>query len=365
MRLHVISLPHTEVMQAYNQCAYTAKVRKFSTMMTDLGHEVMLYSSGRNEARCTEHVRVFSRATQAKQFQDEAWWHQKNWPAVNWDANVPYWSKFNHKVNELLLQRILPGDFVCLITGYPHMELVAKLPDFVSVVEFGIGYEGILSNTFHVFESNAWMHALMGKQGPSSVDGRFYDTVIPNYFDPGEFPAKTQTGDYFLFMSRMIPRKGYEIAIETTKRIGAKLIVAGTQGDTPQYDHVEYAGYVGPEVRGELMSNAIALFCPTLYLEPFGGVVCESLMCGTPVLTTDFGAFTETVRQGVDGFRCHTVGEFEQAALALTHTRNWSDIRISAQARWSMDVVAHQYETYFERLTGLRTRGGFYEHYQQ
>jgi glycosyltransferase involved in cell wall biosynthesis len=243
--------------------------------------------------------------------------------------------------------------------------LVEKLVDWAVIVEFGIGYEGILPNSFRVFESYAWMHCLYGKDGPSSTDGRFYDTVIPNYFDINEFPEHKTGGDYFLFMSRMTSRKGYEIAIETTKRIGAKLIVAGTPGDAPVYDHVEYVGFADVQKRSELLSNAIGLFCPTLYLEPFGGVVCESLLCGTPVLTTDFGAFVETVRDGQDGYRCHTMGEFEAAALDLMEphwTTDYSAIRKRAQARWSTDVVAKQYEKYFDRLEGLRSRGGFYEH---
>jgi glycosyltransferase involved in cell wall biosynthesis len=245
--------------------------------------------------------------------------------------------------------------------------LVEKLVDWAVIVEFGIGYEGILPNSFRVFESYAWMHCLYGKDGPSSTDGRFYDTVIPNYFDINEFPEHKTGGDYFLFMSRMTARKGYEIAIETTKRIGAKLIVAGTPGDAPVYDHVEYVGFADVQKRGELLSNAIGLFCPTLYLEPFGGVVCESLLCGTPVLTTDFGAFTETVRQDIDGFRCHTIGEFEKAAEICKceyndYIFNWhNNIRLHAQRRWSTDVVAKQYEKYFDRLEGLRSRGGFYE----
>ena len=39
-------------------------------------------------------------------------------------------------------------------------------------------------------------------------------------------------------------------------------------------------------------------------------------MAGTPAITTDFGAFPETVEHGKTGFRCRTLNEFVQAAKA-------------------------------------------------
>ena len=61
------------------------------------------------------------------------------------------------------------------------------------------------------------------------------------------------------------------------------------------------------------MKNAIATFVPSQYLEPFGGVHIESLLSGTPVITSDAGVFPETVQQGFNGFRCNTLGEYVEA----------------------------------------------------
>jgi glycosyltransferase involved in cell wall biosynthesis len=357
MRFHVVGLPHTEVMQEYNQCAYTAKIRKFVDMMVDRGHEVILYSSGQHETRATEWVRIFNRKEFRNQFRGHAWWEAKEWFGLDWNPAQPYWMQFNGRVISELQKRLGPQDFICLISGTPYQSIVDSFPQHISV-EYGIGYEGVYSQ-YRVYESYAWMHMLYGQQGPSGFNGRFFDAVIPNYFDPDEFPMHTGSGDYLLFMSRMTPRKGYQIAIELAERVGTKLVVAGTGGDKPTNDCIEYVGFADAETRGTLMKEAKALICPTLYIEPFGGVVAESMLCGTPVLTTDFGAFTETVRMGVDGYRCRTMAEFEQGYEALD-LLDPPTIRSGALGRFSTEVVGLQYELHFERLLTL-WGDGFYE----
>jgi glycosyltransferase involved in cell wall biosynthesis len=357
MRFHVVSLPHTQTTKAFSACPFTQKALRFASMMTDRGHEVVLYAGDENEARCTEHVVCITGAEQDEMLGGYAWFRDRGFYDVDWNDQLPFWQRFNENAVREIASRIEPLDFVCLITGWPQRSIVDAFPSHL-VVEYGIGYEGVYAK-YRVYESYAWMHCVYGAQGPGVADGRFFDGVVPNYYEVAEFPFASAKDNYCLFMSRMTTRKGYGVAIDATARAGVSLKVAGVGGDRPEHDHVEYLGLADTELRGRLMSRAKALLCPTLYLEPFGSVVVEALLCGTPVITTDWGAFAETVRQGIDGFRCRTMREFVDAIRDVDKL-DYAEIRDGAIRRFSAEVVGVEYERYFERLMTLHY-DGFYQ----
>ncbi len=364
MRLHVVSLPHTQVTREYNWCAYTAKVRHFCNMMTDLGHEVYLYAGEENEARVKESVPVVTKAQQAK------WFGHYDWERDvfdGWDNTAEYWWQMNVAAIAEISKRSKPGDFVCIISGWCQ-QMLSDLGH--TTVEWGVGYKGILPNTYRCFESYAWMHHLAAKA--ENDDIRYFDTVIPNSFDIDEFPAGTGDGD-FAFLGRLIRRKGPHIAAEVCKILGERLILAGQGvaegsahcGAIKGKDgviiegHVTHIGRVNIERRARLLGRAKALFVPTIYLEPFGGVAIEAMLCGTPVITTDHGAFTEYVIDGFNGYRCRTLNEFVEAARKAPYLPR-ADIRKWAQNRFSTEVTAPKYEAWFRKLQTLH-RGGWYE----
>lgn len=363
---HVLSLPHTQTTLDYEACAYTSKVRKFCNMMKSLGHTVYLYASEDNDAECDELITVSSKKDQSKWFGDNDF--KKNFFNITWKGDEDHWKETNKNTIKEIGKRIKSKDFICVIAGNCQKPIADAFPKNMSV-EFGIGYSGVFSK-YRVFESYAWMHYIYGNLNDDN--GHFYDTVIPNYFEPDNFPFKAKKDDYFLFLGRFTKRKGPEIAAEVTKRIGAKLIMAGQGvksiegnkiiGDDLiiEGDHIEHIGHADVKKRGELLSGAKAVFMPTTYLEPFGGVSIESLLCGTPVISTDFGVFPENIKHGEHGYRFRTIGEAVWAANNLDRLDN-KLIHDYAVENFSVERIKYLYEAYFEQLLTLWSDGFYSE----
>jgi glycosyltransferase involved in cell wall biosynthesis len=317
-------------------------------MMTSLGHEVYLYAGDEVEAPVTELITCVSKKQQEAALAGVA--HYTQFPFNGW-----LWDKFNAKAIAEIADRIEKEDFICLIGGSAHKPIADAFPHAMSV-EFGVGYGGVFSK-YRVFESYAWMHSIYaGWKNPTTADGQFFDEVIPGYLEPEMFPFGKGDGDYYLFIGRLIERKGFNIAQEVCERLGKRLILAGP-GEQKGYG--EFVGSVGPEQRAELMGGAIATFAPTLYIEPFGNVVIEAQACGTPTITTDWGAFTENNINGLTGYRCRTLQEFIDAAEKVK-TLNRASIRERAVSLYNLDTIGTQYNDYFKRLLTL-WRAGWYE----
>lgn len=349
MRFHVVSLPHTNTTLEYINCAYTEKVRRFCNMMKSLGHTVYLYGGTQNEADCDELITCISEEDRS------TFVGENHFTSVPFDSSNIYWQMFNNKAIVEILKRLDKKDFICLIGGHAQKPIADFFPNNISV-EYGVGYSGTFAK-YRVFESYAWMHSMYsGHKSPSDVNGNFFDAVIPGYLDPEMFPYQPNKGDYYLYVGRMIERKGVEIASQVCKELGVNFIMAGPGSVIPKYG--EYIGAVGPEKRAELMGGAIATFAPTQYIEPFGNVVIEAQACGTPTITTDWGAFTETNINGFTGYRCRTFDEFCRAAEDVKDL-NTLAIHQNAINKYSVDTIKYEYDKYFRRLSTLWDKGWY------
>lgn len=355
MRFHVLGFPHTEMTHDHLSCAYTQKIVKFAKMMTARGHEVITYGGKEPCAHATEHVHVVDiPARDNNELYD-----------VDWNSDF---LEINRKVLKELDQRMEAHDFLCITAGTSQQSVADAFPEIMAV-ETGIGYRGTFAK-YRVFESYAWMHSVYAYQGDDN--GHWYDIVIPNYFDVADFPnpPMKQPSSNLLWMGRFIQRKGPHIAVEIAEATGRKLIMAG-QGvleNSPgkivgaelsiESNSMEHVGPVGVLRRDLLMRDAHALIMPTTYLEPFGGVAVEALMAGTPVISTDWGAFPEFIVNYDNGFRFHTLKEAIKA-VSWVNELDRPQIQQKARNRFSLQAVGRQYEDYFERLSDLWGAGWY------
>lgn len=339
--LHCVGLPHTHTTRVFDWCAYTAKLRKFGDMMTAEGWDVIIYGGQENEAACKEHVVVVPEEDRQRwfghyDFSTQVW---NGWDEAEW------WDVMNMRVKWALQQRLQPHDMICLIAGQRQQPIAQAFPGHKTIEPF-VGYPGIFSD-FCAFESYAWMHHVYAKTGID--DGRFFDAVIPNYFEPDAFDATLPRDDYLLFIGRLIHRKGPDIAASLAAATGRELIVAG-QGSPEMAPGGTYVGTADPERRKELMGKAAAVVVPTRYIEPFGGVAVEAMLSGTPVITHDFGAFTETVSHGQTGFRCRTLGDMVEAVELLPKLWPAGKIARETAKAYGLAAVGPQFTGWLERL---------------
>lgn len=342
MRFHLLALPAWQTTRAYHLDGFAMATMKFARLLKELGHTVFLYASEENEAPCDELVTVITKEEQETLLAGGAYQY------AAMENRRALWDLSNPRIIREIERRKEPHDFVCTIGGISQKEVADAHPDLMTV-EYSIGYVSSFAK-FRVFESHVWRHCTHGYN--DDQQGRFFDAVIPYFFEPDEFPFRADKEPFALYVGRLTYKKGVGIACEAAAKAEIPLKVIG-HGDTALVTHgAEYLGALSDSERNDCLSRASALICPTLYLEPFGSMAVEAQLCGTPVVSTDFGAFVETVEHGKTGFRCNYMGEFVEA-LHEARTLSPAYIRERAVRLYSIDAVKPQYQRYFERLSLL------------
>jgi glycosyltransferase involved in cell wall biosynthesis len=179
--------------------------------------------------------------------------------------------------------------------------------------------------------------------------------AVPNPIAVASWPFRRTDDGYLLWIGRMTPDKGPHRAIEIARAAGAPLILAGVvqPGQRTFFerhvephidgDQIRFVGEVGGAQKKSLFAGARALLVPISWPEPFGMVIIESLVCGTPVLAFDEGAASELIDDGVTGF----IVADETAMVAALDDLNQIDR--AACRRWvaehcDVNVVAGAYE---------------------
>ena len=347
-RFHILGLVHLPTSEEYMACVFTQKNVKLCKMLLALGHEVYLYGAEGSTAPCTRLIETHT----LKDIR-QAWGDGDNRFEIGYDWHrgmfrhdfntnpkaFPTMKFYSNAITEI--NKIKKPDDFLIITQGVYQKPVDDGVKLYLTVETGIGYRGSYAQ-FRGWESAFIQNYKYGAENQAQdANGRYYDEVVGNYFDGKDFVFSEKAKDYFLYIGRMIGRKGVATAIEATRVAGKKLILVGQESNEINVnnlpEHCKFLGLADKDMRNDLYGGAIATFTPTVYLEPFAGTHVESMLCGTPVITTNFGVFGgDTFIDGVHGFKCSTLDDFVWATKNA-HKLDRKEVRRNGE-RYLMDL---------------------------
>jgi glycosyltransferase involved in cell wall biosynthesis len=314
-------------------------------MLKSAGHEVYLYHAGSivEPGIANSYIQVVSDDTMSTRYGN------KFYETYNqgWKQDDMAWIEFRRGAGLAIAKRLSSnGDIVLASYGSAH-QACCPSPSSALTVEMGVGYEGVFADR-KVWESYAWRHYVYGRYPSLSKN---LDTVIPGYFNPDDFAYQEEKDDYFLCLGRVTQEKGVIEACKAADIAGYRIKIAGP-GDAAWIKEVcpnaEYEGQVSGAKRALLLARAKGLVCFTQYVEPFGNVAVEAMASGTPVISSDWGAFTETVIQGHTGFRCSDVPGLVTAIARVSGGEIESEDCRKFSQNFTLEAVWPRYDQYFK-----------------
>jgi len=190
------------------------------------------------------------------------------------------------------------------------------------------------------------------------------NAVVHHGLDIGRYPAGPG-GPSAAFLGRFSACKGLHHAIDACARAGVPLRAAGRPHPPDaayaaevleprlRQPHVTAVGEVDHPRKLELLQQACALLFPIEWEEPFGLVMVESMLCGTPVVAFPRGAAAEVVDDGVTGFLVGSPTELAGAVRYLSRGRfDRVACRARAVERFGAEAMVGRYLELYARALG-------------
>lgn len=143
-------------------------------------------------------------------------------------------------------------------------------------------------------------------------------------------------GDSFVLLSRLVPYKQVDLAVEAFNRLGLRLDIVG---DGPLYKslsraakpNIRFLGRLSDPDAATALSGARAVVFPSH--EDFGLVPLEAMACGRPVVAFGRGGALETVIDGVTGvFFPEQTAESLSSAVLRAASLEWDEAAIRRHA---------------------------------
>jgi glycosyltransferase involved in cell wall biosynthesis len=153
----------------------------------------------------------------------------------------------------------------------------------------------------------------------------------------GLAPQPGRVEDYYLVLSRLVPYKRIDLAVDACTRLGRRLKIAGSAGRDEAAlraragPSVEFLGPVSDAVRRDLLARCRGFLFPGE--EDFGITPVEAGASGRPAIAYAAGGALDTVVDGQTGVLFHEQSvDALAAAIGRSETVAWDPAAIRAHA---------------------------------
>ncbi len=211
---------------------------------------------------------------------------------------------------------------------------------------------------FRMFQSkNQYFISISNTQRKPAPHLNWIATIY-NGIDLKYFPFNPKPKNQTLFLGRILPTKGPDIAIKAAKRAKAKLIIAGSpnRGDFWKNKikpllgkNIQYVGNIPYQKTYKYYGESKVSLCPVQWEEPFGLTFIESMACGTPVIAFDRGAAREVIKDGETGFIVKNIDEMVRAIKKIDKISR-RDCRAWVEQNFTIKKMVDEYEKVFFKI---------------
>lgn len=301
--------------------------------LTDLGHEVLLFATGDSQSRFG-HGWVYPEALGMRGIRPAAELYQAliaREIAASEGVDVIH----DHTVAGTVLESRLPTVFT------QHQRFTEESRPLYQIAQRN-GARVVAISSSHAQEA-----------------GFGVDAVVHHGLDPSRYSVGSGEGGYAAFVGRMAPEKGVHLAIDIARAAGLELRIAAKMQEQLEVEYfrdeveprlggdVQYLGELDFDAKVALLGAAQFLLNPIQWAEPFGLIAIEAMACGTPVMTTPFGAIPEIVVDGVTGFvrPLEDLGGLVEKLTAIDR----KSCRLLVEQEFSSQRMAHDYVRVYEK----------------
>jgi glycosyltransferase involved in cell wall biosynthesis len=270
-----------------------------------------------------------------------------------------------------MFKRAKKGEYDLLHFHHPEtaMAYAGLFPKVPVVYTLHDPIEGWWYELFQMYHTpNQFYISISDSQRKPAPDLPFVGTVY-NGIDLNMFPYSNDHDDYLLFVGRIVPEKGADIAVEVAKRTNHKLIIIGpTYSDQLAYfeqkikphlnDRIQYLGFLEHKKVIPYFCKAKAFLMPVRWEEPFGLTMIEAMACGTPVIAFRRGSVPEVIAHGKTGFVVNTETEMVKA-IGLVDKIDTIKCRNHVEEYFSIDTMVDGYVNTYKNILKITRRKNF------